>query len=59
MNNVCDLGILPQFSKQVLASLTKKIKEGKHHFKNDPSFTAETDVSMVLHLCCASEIRPV
>lgn len=32
--NVCDLAILPQFYKQVLASPTKKIKEGKSALKN-------------------------
>lgn len=49
MNNGCDLVTLPPFSKQVLASLTKKkIKEGKHHLKSDHLFMAEMDMSMVL-----------
>lgn len=49
MNNGCDLVTLPPFSKQVLASLTKKLRKENTIFKTIHLFMAETDVSL---RCC-------
>lgn len=50
MNNVCDLGILPQFSKQSASFTDQKLRKENTIFKMIHLLTAETDVSMVLHL---------
>lgn len=49
MNNWCDLVTLLPFSKQVLASLTKKLRKENTILKTIHLFMAETDVSL---RCC-------
>lgn len=50
MNNVCDPGVLPQSSKQSASFTDQKLRKENTIFKMIHLLTAETNVSMVLHL---------